>query len=76
MRTLRGARPAAAGAGRPGHRGRGVEQISTDSVEIETRHRRVTIALDGELAVLPTPLLCRVRPGALRLIVPLVTAES
>jgi diacylglycerol kinase family enzyme len=56
--------------------GRGVEQISTDSVEIETRHRRVTIALDGELAVLPTPLLCRVRPGALRLIVPLVTAES
>lgn len=49
---------------------RHVEWFSTGSVEIETRHRYVTVALDGELVVLSNPIRCRVKPRALRLIVP------
>jgi len=39
-------------------------------VWVETRHRRMRVATDGEVAVLETPLHYRVRPGVLRVIVP------
>ncbi|HEV8487599.1 MAG TPA: diacylglycerol kinase family protein [Blastocatellia bacterium] len=39
-------------------------------VWIETRHRRMRVAMDGEVAVLETPLHYRVRAGALRVVVP------
>ena len=39
-------------------------------VWIETRHRRMRVAMDGEVAVLETPLHYRVRAGALRVLVP------
>lgn len=44
--------------------------LCTDEVKIETRHKRLRIAFDGEIAVMQTPLHYRVRPGALRVIVP------
>jgi diacylglycerol kinase family enzyme len=44
--------------------------LCTDEVKIETRHKRLRIALDGEVEVIETPLQYRVRPGALRVIVP------
>lgn len=37
---------------------------------IETRKRRLLVALDGELVRMETPLLYRIRPGALRVLVP------
>lgn len=39
-------------------------------VWIETRHQRLSIATDGEVNVMHTPLHYFVRPGALRVIVP------
>ena len=39
-------------------------------VWIETRHRRIRIATDGEISVMETPLHYRVRAGALRVMVP------
>jgi diacylglycerol kinase family enzyme len=39
-------------------------------VWIETRHRRIRVARDGEVSVLETPLHYRVRSGALRVMVP------
>ena len=44
--------------------------LCTDEVKIETRHKRLRIAFDGEVRVMETPLHYRVRPGALRVIVP------
>lgn len=40
------------------------------SVRIETRHGRAHAAVDGEPALLESPLELRVEPGALRLLVP------
>ena len=37
---------------------------------IETRKRRLLVALDGELVRMETPLLYRIRPAALRVLVP------
>ncbi len=44
--------------------------LSTDKVQIETRRRRVQVAFDGEVKVMKPPLHYRVRPRALRVIVP------
>ncbi len=41
-----------------------------ETVQIETRHKRMHVATDGEVTVMDTPLRYRVRPGALRVIVP------
>jgi diacylglycerol kinase family enzyme len=44
--------------------------LTTEEVWIETRLRRVRVSTDGEVTVLQTPLHYRIRPGALRVIVP------
>lgn len=44
--------------------------MCTDEVTIETRHKRLRVAFDGEVDILETPLHYHVRPGALRVIVP------
>src|SRR6266851_1986473 len=49
---------------------RDFEQHRLESVTIHSRHRRLTIALDGEILRLRTPLRYRIRPGALRVLVP------
>ena len=46
------------------------EVFSLEETWIETRHKRARISLDGEIALLRTPLHYRVRPGALQLFVP------
>ncbi|MEO7557789.1 MAG: diacylglycerol kinase family protein [Gammaproteobacteria bacterium] len=43
---------------------------------IETRHRHMRVALDGEVVRMDTPLHYRMRPGALRVIVPAGTVEK
>ena len=41
-----------------------------EEARIETRKRRLLVALDGELVRMETPLHYRIRPGALRVLVP------
>ena len=43
---------------------------TTRSLRIESRHRHLLVATDGELTVMQTPLDYRIRPAALRVLVP------
>lgn len=52
-----------------------VESIELPELTVAARTRTLRVGVDGELAVLATPLRFRVRPGALRVLVP-VDAES
>jgi diacylglycerol kinase family enzyme len=44
------------------------ESFEGRELTIDTARRRVSVALDGEVAIMTPPLTCRVRPAALRLI--------
>lgn len=44
--------------------------LSSDEVKIETRHKRLRVAFDGEIELMETPLQYRIRTRALRVIVP------
>ena len=44
--------------------------LSSNEVKIETAHKRLRVAFDGEIEVMETPLTYRVRTRALRVIVP------
>jgi diacylglycerol kinase family enzyme len=44
--------------------------LLTDEVKIETRHKRLRVAFDGEVDVMRTPLRYHCRPGSLRVMVP------
>ena len=46
------------------------EEVSTDRITIQTRKKRLLVALDGEVRKLNTPLEYRTRPKALKVIVP------
>jgi diacylglycerol kinase family enzyme len=46
------------------------EEVSTDEITIQTRRRRIVVALDGEVRMMETPLEYRTRPKALKVIVP------
>jgi diacylglycerol kinase family enzyme len=47
-----------------------LDAISAETLTIESRARRLRVALDGEIAKIAPPLHYRVRRGALRVIVP------
>jgi diacylglycerol kinase family enzyme len=51
-----------------------LELISVEHASIETRRRQVQVALDGEVIVLPAPLVYRTRPQSLRVFVPMKTS--
>ena len=44
--------------------------LLTNEVKIETKHRHLRVAFDGEVDLMPTPLNYRSRPRALRVMVP------
>ncbi|HEX3501371.1 MAG TPA: diacylglycerol kinase family protein [Stellaceae bacterium] len=46
------------------------EQHRVKTVTVRSRHRHLTVALDGEICRLHTPLRYRIRPAALRVLVP------
>lgn len=46
------------------------DALCTKEIWIETRRKRLPVAIDGEVTPMETPLHYRVRPGALRVIVP------
>ena len=52
------------------------EALSAESLVVETRRRALHVATDGEVCTLPTPLEYRIRPRALRVLVPAPTAAS
>ena len=49
---------------------RDFDVLSAESLDIETRHKRIRVATDGEVTVMATPLRYRIRPAALNVIVP------
>jgi diacylglycerol kinase family enzyme len=51
-----------------------LDLITVQAATIETRRRRLQVALDGEVLILESPLEYRIMPGALRVYVP--TASS
>jgi diacylglycerol kinase family enzyme len=51
-------------------RGRDFRLLRVPELVVETRRRRVRIALDGEPVVLEPPLDYRIRPRALRVLAP------
>jgi YegS/Rv2252/BmrU family lipid kinase len=52
---------------------RDFDVMLSDKFDINTRHRRLRVATDGEVTVMATPLHYRIRPAALAVIVPRVS---
>ncbi|MCR6632082.1 MAG: lipid kinase MamU [Magnetospirillum sp.] len=50
--------------------GRLLETFKADEVRVISRKRRVMVSLDGEVTVLRSPLIFRLRPKALRVLMP------
>jgi diacylglycerol kinase family enzyme len=50
---------------------RDFDVLSAELLEIDTRHKRLRVATDGEVTVMVTPLRYSIRPGALNVIVPI-----
>ena len=46
------------------------ETFCTDEITIETHHKKLLVAFDGEVKPMETPLRYRIRPNALRVILP------
>ncbi|HEY2080712.1 MAG TPA: diacylglycerol kinase family protein [Streptosporangiaceae bacterium] len=53
-----------------GRRARGLSLLTATKVEITANTPQVPVGIDGEAVMMPTPVLCTVRPGALRVRVP------
>ncbi len=52
------------------------EEVNTDSITIQTRRKKLLVALDGEVIGMETPLNYRILPKALKVIVPKVVLRS
>ncbi len=52
------------------------DALCAKEIRIETRHRRLRVATDGEITVMNTPLRYQVRAGSLRVIVPETNKSS
>lgn len=51
-------------------RAKDFEEVKTDEITIDARHKNLLVAFDGEVELLETPLCYRIRPRALRVLVP------
>jgi diacylglycerol kinase family enzyme len=54
----------------------GLDALVTEAVDIESRHKRLPVSIDGEVVSLDAPLSYRIRPGALTVIVGAAPAGS
>ncbi|MGH7874240.1 MAG: diacylglycerol/lipid kinase family protein, partial [Candidatus Binatia bacterium] len=52
------------------HEARNLDTLCTKAIWIDTHRKRLHVAIDGQVALIDTPLHYSVRPGALRVIVP------
>jgi diacylglycerol kinase family enzyme len=55
---------------------RDFDVLAAREFTVDTRHRRLRVATDGEVTVMAPPLNYRVRPGALRVLVPADKQET
>jgi diacylglycerol kinase family enzyme len=55
---------------------RDFDVLESDAFEIDTHHRHLHVATDGEVTTMSPPLRYRVRPGALTVMVPTATMEA
>jgi len=53
-----------------GHRAPGLAQLTTREVVVDADAATIPVGVDGEALTLPTPVRCRIQPGALRVRVP------
>ena len=53
-----------------GRRARGLTLLTAAKVEITADTAQVAVGIDGEAVMMSTPVICAVRPGALRVVVP------
>ncbi len=51
-------------------RAKDFETVKTDEITIDSHHQSLLVAFDGEVEILQTPLCYKIRPRALRVIVP------
>ena len=51
------------------HEAKDFDAVAVKDVLIETRRKRLRVAIDGEVTVMETPLRYRIRPGAFKVIV-------
>lgn len=52
------------------------DALQARQIEVETKRKRVPVAVDGEVAEMATPLRYKIRAGALKVIVPAVKEEN
>ena len=52
------------------HQADDFDALHAQSIVVETRHRQLHVAIDGEVMTMQTPLAYRIRPRALRVLVP------
>ncbi|MFE2266668.1 diacylglycerol/lipid kinase family protein [Streptomyces griseosporeus] len=53
-----------------GRHGRGLTALAADEVVVDADAPETAVGVDGEALLLPTPVTCRIAPGALRVRVP------
>ncbi|WP_370147949.1 diacylglycerol kinase family protein [Streptacidiphilus sp. EB129] len=53
-----------------GSQASGLFVLTTPWVNVDSEAKSIPVAVDGEALVLPTPVTCSIRPGALRVLVP------
>jgi diacylglycerol kinase family enzyme len=53
-----------------GTHGTGLAVLTTEQIEITADAPQIPVGIDGEAVMLPTPVICTVSPGALRVRVP------
>jgi diacylglycerol kinase family enzyme len=53
-----------------GERASGITSLTCRRVVVESEEEQIPVAVDGEALTLPTPVVCTVRPGVLRVRVP------
>ena len=54
---------------RRGH-GQGLTSLTADEVIVRADEPEIPVGIDGETVMMPTPVRCAIRPGALRVVVP------
>ena len=54
----------------PGRRGRGLSMLTASEVVIDSESGEIPVGVDGEALTLPTPVICGIQPGGLRVRVP------
>jgi diacylglycerol kinase family enzyme len=59
----------AVGLIRRGH-GQGLASLTADEVVVQADEPEIPVGIDGETVMVPTPVRCAIRPGALRVVVP------